>query len=151
MIPQARPDRFRTAARAYLGYGAVYLVGGVYLLVVGVGVPGEMPAGRRAAHVALWTVAGAAIMLLVPFLLRRRRRWFERWILCRRDFARLLALFMAYRAFVVARVAIRGDGAAVPAPWGGEITFQAGAAVFFVVTVAALVLVAAAAWQADGP
>jgi hypothetical protein len=38
----------------------------------------------------------------------------------------------------------------VPAPWGGEISFRAGAAVFLVVTVVALVLVARAAWRAEG-
>ena len=37
----------------------------------------------------------------------------------------------------------------VPAPWGGEIGFRAGAIVFFVVSVAALMFVARAAWSAE--
>jgi hypothetical protein len=37
----------------------------------------------------------------------------------------------------------------VPAPWGGEITFRLGAAVFFLVTVVAMLFVAVAAWTGD--
>jgi hypothetical protein len=37
----------------------------------------------------------------------------------------------------------------VAAPWGGTVTFQLGAAVFFMVTVAALWLIVRAAWAAD--
>ena len=69
------------------------------------------------------------------------------------DFARIITLFMAVRAWEVLRVALRPETATVPAPWGGVITFRAGAAVFFVVTVMALALVARAAWAetaADG-
>jgi hypothetical protein len=53
---------------------------------------------------------------------------------------------MAWRALEVLRVALRSATAAVPAPWNGEIPFRAGAAVFFLVTIAALALVARAAW-----
>jgi hypothetical protein len=144
-------DRYRNAARAYLAYGVVYLAGGGYLLTQGVGLPGELPPWRRLLYTAAWIALGATVMLLVPFLLRRRRAWFERWILSRRDFARLLSLFMAYRALRVAAVAVRSDGAQVAAPWGGAITFQAGAVVFFFVTAAALALVASAAWQDAAP
>jgi hypothetical protein len=139
-------DRFRTAARAYFIYGVVYWVGGLYLALHGVGVRGS---GARAG--LGWIVLGLVLVFLVPFLLRRPRAWFEQWVLSRRDFARIIALFMAVRAFEVLRVAVRPVTATVPAPWGGEVTFGAGAAVFFVVTVTALVFVARAAWQREAP
>jgi hypothetical protein len=143
-----RPDRYRTAARAYFTYGIVYWVGGAYLAFHGVGTrAGESVVWRGVLFVAI----GLVPLFLIPYLLRRRRAWFERWILSRRDFARILALFMGYRAFEVARVALRSDTAAVPAPWGGVITFQAGALVFFVVTVAAILCIALAAWGEDRP
>lgn len=142
-------DRFRTAARAYFAYGVVYWVGGVYLLAHGVGVSGGTEAGRGAFFLSAWTFVGLILVILIPYLLRRRRPWFERWILSRRDFARLLALFMAFRAVSVARVALRSAGGSVPAPWSGVVTFQAGAVVFFFATVAALIFVALAAWQPE--
>jgi hypothetical protein len=143
VIPDAADDRFRSAARAYLVYGIVYWLGGVWLALHGVGVrAGSSVMWRGVA----WIVIGLVFVLLVPFLLRRRRRPFERWILSRRDFARVISVLMAVRAFEVARVALRADGPTVAAPWGGEVSFQAGAVVFFVVTVAALVFVARAAW-----
>ncbi|HEV8643381.1 MAG TPA: hypothetical protein VGV13_20065 [Methylomirabilota bacterium] len=138
-------DRFRLAARAYFAYGIVYFVGGLYLIAHGVGVAGGAAAGGRAS-LGLWAVLGLVLVLLIPFLLRHRRAWFERWILSRRDFARILALFLAFRAWKVGEVALRSGGGSVAAPWGGVVTFQAGAVVFFFVTVAALVCVALAAW-----
>lgn len=137
-------DRFRTAARAYFLYGCVYLVGGLYLVAQGVGARGS-----RVAAGAEWALIGLVLLVGIPYLLRRRRPWFERWVLSRRDFARLVAGLMALRALAVLRVAIRPETAAVPAPWGGEISFRTGAAVFFLVTVTALVLVARAAWQRE--
>ncbi len=62
-------------------------------------------------------------------------------------FARILTLVMAFRAFKVGEVALRTDSGGVPLPLFGVITFQAGAAVFFVITVAALGFVARAAWS----
>lgn len=137
-------QKFRTAAGAYLVYGATYWIGGTYLALHGIGVRGE--AAR--AGVA-WIVIGLALALAIPALLSRRRAWFERWILSRRDFARILTALMAFRAWHVLRVALRPETASVPAPWGGEVTFRLGAAVFFVVTVAALMLVARAAWAGE--
>jgi hypothetical protein len=141
-------DPFRAAALAYLAYGIVYWIGGAYLAFHGIGVRGG---GMIVWRGVLWIVVGLVLVVLVPYLLRRRRRWFERWILSRRDFARIVAVLMAARALEVGRIAIRpaGAGGAVPAPWGGEISFQLGAAVFFIVTVAALVFVARAAWARD--
>jgi hypothetical protein len=147
MIPE-RPfdpgDRFRDAARAYLVYGIVYWVGGVWLAFQGVGVRGEL-AGRG----MMWIVLGLVFVVGIPYLLRRPRRWFERWILGRRDFARILTLFMVVRAWAVLRVVLRPETATVAAPWGGEITFRAGAAVFFIVTIVAALFIAVAAWSTD--
>lgn len=147
MIPE-RPldpgDRFRDAARAYLVYGIVYWVGGVWLAFQGVGVRGEL-AGRG----IMWIVLGLLFVVGIPYVLRRPRPWFERWILGRRDFARILTLFMVVRAWAVLRVVLRPETATVAAPWGGEITFRAGAAVFFMVTIVAALFVAVAAWSTD--
>ena len=138
-------DRFSLAARAYLIYGIVYWLGGVYLALHGVGVRG---AGLLGAGVA-WIALGLVLVVGVPYVLRRRRRWFERWILSRRDFARIVTPFMAVRALAVLRVAVRPEAASVAAPWGGEISYRLGAAVFFMVTATALVFVARAAWHPE--
>jgi hypothetical protein len=149
MSPAGDVDRFRTAARAYFAYAVAYWIGGVYLVGSGVGIPGEVTPAKRAAYVAFWAVVGLVPTFVIPYLLRRPRLWFERWILSRRDFARILALFMAWRAYEVLRVALRSATATVPAPWGGDIPLRAGAAVFFVITAAALVLLARAAWAGE--
>jgi hypothetical protein len=146
MTPAAAGDRFRAAARAYFGYAIVYWVGGVYLVSQGVGIPGPITPFRRVTYVAFWALAGLVPMLAIPYLLRRPRAWFERWILSRRDFARILALFMAWRAIETLRVVLRPVTSTVPAPWGGEISFRTGAVLFVVVTAVALALVARAAW-----
>lgn len=138
-------DQYRLAARAYLIYGVIYWLGGVYLATQGVGVRG----GRVAQAGVAWIVLGLVFVVLVPYLLARPRAWFERWILTRRDFARIITVFMIVRAWHVAQVALRPETASVAAPWGGEVTFRLGAAVFLVVTVAALVLVGRAAWTRE--
>ena len=88
-------------------------------------------------------------MVLIPFLLRRPRPGFERWILSRRDFARLVVLLMALRVMAVARVVVRSETATVVAPWGGLVSYRLGGVVFLIVTVVALVLVARAAWHEE--
>ena len=138
-------DPFRLAARAYLVYGVVYWLGGAYLATQGVGVRG----GRLMQAGVVWILLGLVLVLLIPYLLARPRAWFERWILSRRDFSRVLAAFMAVRAWHVGQVALRRETASIPAPWGGEITFRLGAIVFMIVTVAALVLIARAAWAKE--
>lgn len=137
-------DRFALAARAYLIYGVIYWIGGVYLATQGVGVRGE-----RMQSGVVWIVLGLAFVLAIPYLLARRRPWFEAWILSRRDFARILTGFMVLRAWHVLKVVLRSETASVSSPWGGEITFRAGAIVFLLVTVAALVLVGRAAWARE--
>jgi hypothetical protein len=137
--------RFRTAARGYFAYGLVYYVGGLYLLWHGVGVMGAME-GRRGGTLAFWAAAGLVPLLLVPYLLRERRWWFERWVFSRRDFARGVALFLAFRAWKVAQVVQHDHGGSVAAPWGGVVTFRVGAAIFLVITIGALASVVRAAW-----
>jgi hypothetical protein len=149
MTPAVDDERYRTAARAYLGYALLYEIGGVYLVAQGVGVPAGAGARGRAMYAVFWALVGLVPLLGVPYLLRRPRAWFERWILTRRDFARILVLFMAFRAFKVGQVALRGQTAVVAAPWGGDVTFRAGAVVFLVVTLIALVVIARAAWHAE--
>jgi len=138
-------DRFRLAARAYLVYGVIYWLGGSYLATQGVGVRG----GRMVQPGMGWIVVGLVLVGAIPYLLAGRRAWFERWILSRRDFARVLTALMALRAWHVLRVALRPDTASVAAPWGGEVTFRAGAIVFLIVTVAALLLIGRAAWAKE--
>jgi hypothetical protein len=134
-------ERFRLAARGYFVYGVVYWLGGVWLWLHDV--------GRGSPASAGWIVVGAVFVVLVPFLLRRRRRVFERWILSRRDFARILTVLLAARLVAVARVVLREGAATVAAPWGGVITYRTGGIVFLVVTLVALVLVARAAWTGE--
>jgi hypothetical protein len=138
-------DRFHLAARAYLIYGVIYWLGGVYLATQGVGVRG----GRVMQAGVVWIVLGLVFVVAIPYLLARRRAWFERWVLSRRDFARVLTAFMAFRAWHVLRVALRPETASVAVPWGGEVTFRVGAVVFAIVTVAALLLIGRAAWARE--
>jgi hypothetical protein len=148
MIPERPPlppdDRFRDAARAYLVYGIVLFIGGAWLELHGVGTRG----GALVSGIE-YLILGLVFLAGVPYLLRRRRAWFERWVLSRRDFARVLTVFMAYRAYRTLVVVLRPETASVAAPWDGEITFRAGAAVFFLVTLVALLFVAVAAWSSD--
>jgi hypothetical protein len=137
-------DRFRAAARAYFVYGVIYLIGGLYLVAHGVGVRGS----RVVAGIE-WFVVGLVLLVGIPFLLRRPRAWFERWIVTRRDFARILAALLTYRAFKVGQIALKTDSGSVAAPWTGVISFRVGAALFFAVTVTALVFVVLAAWGSE--
>ena len=149
MTPLDETGRFRAAARTYFIYALFYEIGGVYLVSQGVGVPAGAGERGRLVYTLFWAVVGLVPLLGVPYLLRRPRAWFERWLLSRRDFARILAVFMAYRAFKVAHVAVRAETATVAAPWGGALTFRAGAILFLAVTLVALVSVARAAWDAQ--
>ena len=140
-------DPFRTAARVYFAYGVVYLVGGLYLVSQGVGVAGGRVSGAPGPAMLRWGLIGLIPLAVVPLLLSRPWSWLGGW-LSRRTFAWLVAALLAVRAFKVGEVAIRG-GASVPAPWGGDITFQAGAVVFLAVALAALACVLRAAWSGE--
>ena len=109
-------DRFLVASRAYLAYGVVYWIGGAYLAMQGVGVRGE----RMMQPGVAWIVVGLVLVVAIPYLLAQRRVWFERWVLSRRDLARVLTAFMAVRAWHVLRVAIRPETAAIAAPCCGN-------------------------------
>jgi len=131
--------RFQAAARAYVVYGLVYLVGGLYLISQGVGVMGASTGAATTRTMLRWGLIGLIPLVIVPWLLARRWSWLGGW-LSRRTFAWVLAVLLAVRAVKVGEAAWRST-AAVAAPWGGEITFRAGAVVFLVVTLTALAFV----------
>jgi hypothetical protein len=142
-VAPAVDDRFRAAARAYAVYGVVYLAGGLYLLAHGVGVTGARTGGDTTRAMVGWGLVGLIPLVGIPLALWFRWSWLGGWV-SRRTFAWLVAGLLALRAFKVGEVAVRGGGS-VPAPWGGSLSFQAGAVVFLVVTLMALVFVVRAA------
>jgi len=135
--------RFRAAARAYVVYGLVYLVGGLYLISQGIGVMGAATGAATTRTMLRWGLIGLIPLVAVPWLLAHRWSWLGGW-LSRRTFAWVLAVLLAVRAVKVAEAAWRST-TAVAAPWGGEITFRVGATVFLVVTLTALGFVVRAA------
>lgn len=140
-------DAFRAAARAYVVYGLVYWIGGLYLVSQGVGVMGAPTTGATTWAMLRWGFLGLIPLVIVPWLLSRPWSWLSGWI-SRRTFAWILAGLLALRAIKVGEVAVRSD-ASVLAPWGGQITFQGGALVFLVVTLVALAFVVRAAWRGE--
>jgi hypothetical protein len=136
-------DPYRAAARAYVLYGLVYLVGGLYLISQGVGVMGARTADVTARTMLRWGLIGLIPLVVIPWLLSRPWSWLG-GLVSRRAFAWLVALLLALRAYKVGEVARRG-GASVASPWGGAISFQTGAIVFLIVTLIALGFVLRAA------
>ena len=133
--------KFRQAAWTYLVYGAIYWVTALYLQLSAFTVRGPL---------LVWFGIGALIALGVPWLLVRRRRWFERWILSRRDFARILTVLVAVRAIAVAALALRGPGGLrMPSLGGGVPTNAWGAWVMALVAAITAVMLARAAWQCE--
>jgi hypothetical protein len=126
--------RYRRAAGAYLVYGVVYLVGGLYLIAQGVGVEGSSRADSESGAMLRWGLAGLVPLVVVPLLLSRPWSFLGGWI-SRRTFAILIALFLIARIYKVGEVAIEGVGA-VTIP-GGRLGFQAGAITFLAFTLAA--------------
>jgi hypothetical protein len=139
VTPSPVEDRYRQAAAVYLVYGVVYWLGGLALAAGGMG-----PRGSERGRLA-WFVAGALFVLIFPWLLRKERAWFSRWVLSRRDFARLLTLLVGLRAVEVARIAVAPRAATVPV-LGLEVPFGAGAAAFSAQTVVTAVVLTRAAW-----
>src|SRR2546425_5018596 len=90
--------KFRQAAWTYFVYGVIYWVTALSLQLRVFVVRGSV----------FWFAIGALIAVGFPWLLARRRAWFERWVLSRRDFARIVAVLVAVRALLVARIAIKG-------------------------------------------
>jgi hypothetical protein len=142
-----REEKFGHAAWGYVVYGIVYWVGGLILALAGLG---PSPAGNPAGWGIVVTlfVIGGALVVVIPWLLVRERPWFERWVLSRRDFARILTLFVAYRAVEVGRIAWRPRVELISVG-GFAIPMRLGAVAFFVVTVAMAVLLARAGWSRD--
>ncbi len=138
-----REEKFQQAAWTYFVYGVVYWFGALYLRVRGLG---------RGRHVAFWFIIGALLVLFVPYVLRRDVAWFDRWVLSRRDFARVLTVFVVFRAFEVGRIGLRGTASStMPAIGSGVLPTQLGAWVFFVITAGTAVMLARAAWAPKSP
>ena len=137
-----RDERFRQAAWAYGAYGVVYWLGGLTLAAAGHG-----PRGMERRGVA-WFVVGALLIVIVPWLLVRDRAWFDRWMLTRRDFARLVALAVGLRAIEVARLARvpRSPEASVVSVLGAGVPLAAGAWAFCVVTLVTAAMLVRAGW-----
>lgn len=135
--------KFRQAAGTYFVYGVIYWVTALYL---------QLHVFRVRGSLLLWFAIGALIAVGVPWLLARRRAWFERWVLSRRDFARILAVLVAVRAVLVARIAIRGpESMPMPGVGGGVPTTAAGAWAMAVVALVTAVMLARAGWAREAP
>ncbi|HWC01522.1 MAG TPA: hypothetical protein VHF87_02015 [Methylomirabilota bacterium] len=132
--------RYRQAAWTYVAYGVVYWLGGLALASSGLG-PRGMERGGTA-----WFVVGALFVVVFPWLLTRERGWFDRWILSRRDFARILTLLVALRAIEVARIAWAPRAETVSV-LGIDVSMRAGAWTFCLLTVVTAVMLARAAWS----
>jgi hypothetical protein len=137
-----RDERFRRAAWTYVVYGVVYWLGGLVLLQAGLGPRGMERGG------AAWLLVGALFIVVFPWLLARERGWFDRWILSRRDFARILALLVVLRAVEVARIALAPRMATVPV-LGLEVPAPVGAWAFFALTLVTAIVLARAGWSRD--
>lgn len=136
----ARGDKFRQAAMTYLAYGVVYWVVALYLQLRVFEVRGPL---------LVWFAIGALIALGGPWLLGRRRPWFERWIVTRRDFARVLAVLVALRTLAVAWIAWRGPSMRMPTFGGGVPPSAAGAWVMAAVAGVTAAMLARAAWSVE--
>jgi len=137
-----RDERFRQAAWAYAGYGLVYWLGGLVLIRAGVGPRGMERGG------ATWLVVGALFVLVFPWLLARQRAWFDRFVLSRRDFARILTALVVLRAVEVARIAW-APKVEVISVLGTTVPLSHGAWGFFVLTSVTAVMLGRAAWSRE--
>ena len=135
MVTPSLDARYRSAAGAYLVYGVIYLIGGLYLISQGVGVAGAQTE-RATEGMVRWGLIGLVPLVVIPLLLWRPWSFLGGWI-SRRGFAGLVALFLVARSYKVGEVAVRGGGA-VPASWVGGLDFQTGAVIFLAFTLAAL-------------
>jgi hypothetical protein len=144
----SREEKLFQAAVAYAAYGIVYWVGGLALALAGLGprrMGDETPSGP---FVVMLFVVGGLLIIVIPLLLVRERPWFDRWVLSRRDFARVLTLFVALRAFEVARIGVN-PRVEVISLGGFAIPMRLGAWLFFLLTVAMAVILARAAWSRE--
>lgn len=138
----SREARYRQAAWTYVAYGVVYWLGGLVLASGGLG-PRGMERGGTA-----WFIVGALFVVVFPWLLIKERAWFDRWVLSRRDFARVLTLLVAVRAIEVARIA-RMPRAETVSALGLDVSMRAGAWAFCLLTVVTAVMLARAGWSRE--
>jgi hypothetical protein len=137
----AGDSRFRAAAWTYFVYGVIYWVVALYLQLTVLSV-------RQGLLV--WFAVGALIAIGVPWLLVRRRPGFERWVLSRRDFARIITVLVAVRAVTIAWLAWQGPEALRMPRFGGGIpSSQMGAWLMALVAAATAVVVGRAAWASE--
>jgi hypothetical protein len=141
-VTAGRDARFRRAAWTYLAYGVVYWLGGLVLARSGLG-----PRGMERGGLA-WFVVGALFIVVFPWVLAREREWVDRWVLSRRDIARILTVLVALRAVEVARVAWAPRTGTVPV-LGLAVPMSAGAWAFVLVTALTAVMLARAAWARE--
>jgi hypothetical protein len=85
---------------------------------------------------------------VIPWLLVEERGWLDRWLLSRRDFARILTLLVAIRAIEVARIAWAPRAETVPV-LGLDVPMRAGAWAFCLLTIFTAVMLARAAWSRE--
>ncbi len=127
-----RHDKFRQAALSYFVYGCVYLAGAAYIATTGVA--GRVVSGRSGL---LWFGIGAALIILVPWLINRRYIWFTR----------LVVLLIVLRAIGLVRVMVKPTVPAVPLPGGTEMSMSVGALIFLLVTLGTAYMLARAGWD----
>jgi hypothetical protein len=132
--------RYRQAAWTYVAYGIIYWLGGLALAQSGLGPRGMERGG------AAWFIVGALFVAVFPWLLVRPRGWFDRWVLSRRDFARILTLLVAVRAIEMARIARAPRAETLPV-LGLDVSMRAGAWAFCLLTVVTAGMLARAAWS----
>jgi hypothetical protein len=138
----SREARYRQAAWTYVAYGVVYWLGGLVLASGGLG-PRGMERGGTA-----WFIVGALFVVVFPWLLIKQRAWFDRWVLSRRDFARILTFLVAVRAIEVARIA-RMPRAETVSVLGLDVSMRAGAWAFCLLTVVTAAMLARAGWSRE--
>jgi len=137
----ASDDRYRLAAWSYFVYGLVYEAVAIYIQLYVFPLRGSL---------LLWFGVGALLMVGIPWVLMRRRPWFEGWVVSRRDLARVLALLLFVRFLVLARIAVRGpDPGRMPSFGSGAPSSPLGAAVMASIAIATCVIVARAAWSRE--
>jgi hypothetical protein len=95
-----------------------------------------------------WFIVGALFVVVFPWLLARERAWVSRWVLSRRDFARILTALVALRAVEVARIAAAPRTATVSV-LGLAVPMSAGAWAFALLTALTAVMLARAAWARE--
>lgn len=123
-------QKYHQAAIAYLIYGVIYLIGAVYIARAGL--------SQRTGFI--YFIIGGLFVIIFPVLIWRGYTWFTRF----------LVVFMLYRLYEVGKIVLRDSDKMVPLPWGGEVSMQAGAAVFWVVAAVTCFMLARAGFSREG-